>query len=137
MQRRAYLTYEIAGRHIHHRVIQLRPAIVTNPRDVTIFIDENKRMPRFPGADCPLKNIIGFGNVLVCIYEHGRIRRDAKLWNRRLLLCGVVKGDANESGVKVNKLRVCLQINDLLKAGVSPDSHVEVKQHRLPFKVVQ
>lgn len=93
-------------------------------------------MTRFACINCPFEHIVGFGNGTISIGEQRHIT-DAELGGNLLQLLRCVFGDRNQVNASVLEIGIGLQIDDLLVAGWSAISHVEVKQHWLAFIIGQ
>ena len=91
-------------------------------------------MPGLTAAYCPFQNPKGFRHIVIRI----RQQRDAGPVFRGGLsqLRGRIKGNADKGNIESLKVRVVLQINDLLKARRSTKRHVKVQQHRLFTAVI-
>jgi hypothetical protein len=84
-------------------------------------------MAGFAGANRPLRHVIEFRHAAICIYCHWCL--DAKLLLRGELVGGGIKRNADDRDIKVLPRVVPFQINDLVKARLSTNRHVEKEQH--------
>jgi hypothetical protein len=128
LQGSRHLLGQLGNRNVHLATILLG-AVVPNPPNLAILVNENEGVAGFTASSRPLHHIVGCGHLITRVREEGA--RHTGLLRFSCKVRNGVRGNRDDGDTKGTKAGVILQINDLLDTGLSARAHAEEEQHRL------